>query len=134
MTILFFFTTRWSRPTGSPRETDHGLYGQRTFIIISALCLTKPVWQNFAPMFCFPLTEKSNTSSIQKVSHRLDSHFKNRIKWIHKLQWLIYSIVFSLWDEHILEEACSVHYCHKTSLYNYFWTEEVHDITYFLHP
>ena len=75
---ISFYCTRWSRPTGSPSETDHGLYGQSTFIIIGAFCLTKPVWQNSTPpCFASPLKK----SQILPPSKNFNSnHFNNTIE------------------------------------------------------
>ena len=61
-----------------------------------SFCLTKPVWQNYRPL-CFD-AEKSNTSSIQKVSW--GSHFKNGTRNGSKSLFKVSNCLF--WSEEVL--------------------------------
>ena len=94
--MVHFELTRWGRhfvPTAQPqRDGPWPLWTT----ILQMMLLTKPVWQNYRPL-CFD-AEKSNTSSIQKVSW--GSHFKNGTRNGSKSLFKVSNCLF--WSEEVL--------------------------------
>ena len=89
---MLFCNYSLESPYGLPQRDGPCLYGQRTFTIIGALCLTKPVWQNSAPP-CFASPKKK--SQILPPSKKFPQAAISKIVFVEVLcKFLIHSNVF----------------------------------------